>query len=64
MLQIVEIVGGESMKDQSERIRKGCHIVVATPGRLAYLLDEHQHISLSQCELFCLESDRLIKEDF
>lgn len=32
--RVVSVVGGQSIEDQGFLLRKGCEIVVATPGRL------------------------------
>lgn len=47
------------MKEQEEQIRIGCHIVVATTGRLLQLL-EKDAVLLDQCELVSFLSYRLL----
>ena len=40
------ITGGASLEKQEEALKKGPHIVVATPGRLWELLDQNEpHLS-------------------
>lgn len=39
-LKTLLCIGGTSVKDQSESIKHGLHIVVATPGRLMDLLNK------------------------
>ncbi len=36
----ISIVGGQSIEEQGARLRKGCEIVVATPGRLIDCLEK------------------------
>ncbi|PKM12067.1 MAG: ATP-dependent RNA helicase RhlE [Gammaproteobacteria bacterium HGW-Gammaproteobacteria-3] len=58
------IYGGVSMNSQTQRLRRGCDIVVATPGRL---LDHagQQHIDLSRVEVLVLdEADRMLDMGF
>lgn len=40
-LNIVAVYGGASINDQISKIRKGAHIVVATPGRLIDLIERN-----------------------
>lgn len=58
------IFGGVSQRPQSEAIRKGVDIVIATPGRLLDLMNQHL-ISLSTIEIFVLdEADRMLDMGF
>ncbi|ESO04877.1 hypothetical protein HELRODRAFT_78123, partial [Helobdella robusta] len=57
-------IGGFPIKDQLETIKRGVHVVVATPGRLMDMLDKKM-ISLSICRYLCLdEADRMIDMGF
>lgn len=57
-------IGGTSVKDQTESIKHGLHIVVATPGRLMDLLNK-KIMNLDVCRYLCLdEADRLIDLGF
>ncbi|CAB4039999.1 probable ATP-dependent RNA helicase DDX41, partial [Paramuricea clavata] len=63
-IRTVLCIGGSSMKDQSEKIRRGVHIIVATPGRLMDLLDK-KIVNLDICRYLCLdEADRMIDMGF
>lgn len=63
-VRTVLCIGGSSMKDQSEKIRKGVHIIVATPGRLMDLLDK-KVVNLDICRYLVLdEADRMIDMGF
>lgn len=57
-------IGGIDMKEQLEAMRRGVHIIISTPGRLADLLNKKK-ISLSLCKFFVLdEADRLLDLGF
>ncbi|KAI9205856.1 P-loop containing nucleoside triphosphate hydrolase protein [Polychytrium aggregatum] len=57
-------IGGISMNEQADVLRKGPHIVVATPGRLQDLLQKGK-INLDICKYMCLdEADRMIDMGF
>ncbi|KAF9091332.1 DEAD (Asp-Glu-Ala-Asp) box polypeptide 23 [Mortierella sp. AD031] len=60
----VSIVGGHSIEEQSFNMRNGAEIVIATPGRLKDLLDNHR-IALNQCTYVVMdEADRMIDMGF
>lgn len=57
-------IGGTSVKDQLEVIKRGVHIMVATPGRLMDMLDKKM-VNLDMCRYLCLdEADRMIDMGF
>ncbi|WFD42817.1 RNA helicase [Malassezia psittaci] len=57
-------IGGISMNDQAHTMRTGFHIVVATPGRLQDMLEQHR-FTLAACNYVCLdEADRLMEGAF
>eukprot|EP00916_Digyalum_oweni_P002504 GHVL01004602.1.p1 GENE.GHVL01004602.1~~GHVL01004602.1.p1 ORF type:complete len:633 (+),score=92.92 GHVL01004602.1:61-1959(+) len=63
-LRTVLCMGGQSLYEQTQLCRRGCHIVVATPGRLNHSLDQNR-ISLSQCSFLCMdEADRMVDLGF
>ncbi|CUV07448.1 unnamed protein product [Cryptosporidium hominis] len=64
-LRVSCVIGGEdSGKQLAEYKRKGIHMMVATPGRLADLL-KRRKVTLQQCEYFCMdEADRLTEQGF
>jgi len=56
--------GGLPKPEQLKALRWGCHVLVATPGRLADLL-EQQEVSLSRVTYFVLdEADRMLDYGF
>ncbi|XP_049851454.1 uncharacterized protein LOC126326049 [Schistocerca gregaria] len=58
------LIGGTRMHEQEQAIRYGCHVVVATPGRLIHWLKERK-MSLMFCRYLCMdEADRLIDVGF
>jgi ATP-dependent RNA helicase DDX23/PRP28 len=63
-VRIVPLFGGTSVEDQAFVLRKGCEIVVATPGRLVDMLGS-RHVALSQCYYVVLdEADRMVSMGF
>ena len=58
------IFGGVGMNPQVDRIRAGCDILVATPGRLLDL-EQQGHLDLSHVEILVLdEADRMLDMGF
>ena len=63
-IRICLCVGGEPVKDQLEVIKKGVHVIVATPGRLIDMLDK-KHVNLDVCRYLVFdEADRMIDMGF
>ena len=57
-------LGGLSREDQGFKLRLGCEIVIATPGRLIDVL-ENRYLVLSRCVYIVLdEADRMIDMGF
>ncbi len=62
--KIATIIGGQNIGDQLLDIQKGCHIVVATSGRLLEIIEKKQ-IDLSSLEYFILdEADKMLDLGF
>lgn len=60
----VLLVGGSSIEEQALKLRKGCEIVVATPGRLNDCIENH-YVVLNQCNYVVLdEADRMVDMGF
>jgi ATP-dependent RNA helicase RhlE len=63
-LRTVQIFGGVSERPQIEALRRGCDIVVATPGRLLDLA-EQRHLDLTKITCLVLdEADRMLDMGF
>lgn len=63
-IRTVVVVGGLSREEQGFRLRMGCEIVIATPGRLIDVL-ENRYLVLTQCTYVVLdEADRMIDMGF
>ncbi|KAJ6687379.1 hypothetical protein OIU74_016125 [Salix koriyanagi] len=63
-IKVVSIVGGQSIEEKGFRIRQGCEVVIATPGRLLDCL-ERRYAVLNQCNYVVLdEADRMIDMGF
>ncbi|KAI8814137.1 P-loop containing nucleoside triphosphate hydrolase protein [Cladochytrium replicatum] len=62
--RVLLCIGGINMQDQADVLRKGPHVVVATPGRLQAMLESGK-LNLNLCKYMCLyEADRMIDMDF
>jgi len=62
--RMVSVVGGQNIEEQGFKLRKGCEIVIATPGRLLDCL-EKAYAVLNQCNYVVLdEADRMIDMGF
>ena len=48
------MIGGISREDQGFKLRKGCEIVIATPGRLIDVL-ENRYLVLNRCTYVVLD---------
>ena len=58
------VYGGANVGDQMRELDRGCHLLVATPGRLVDFL-ERGKISLECCKYLCLdEADRMLDMGF
>ncbi|QDT31060.1 DEAD/DEAH box helicase [Thalassoglobus polymorphus] len=63
-LRHVLVYGGVSQRDQVRKLKRGAHILIATPGRLLDLMNQG-HIELNQLECFVLdEADRMLDMGF
>ncbi|XP_039300703.1 probable ATP-dependent RNA helicase DDX23, partial [Nilaparvata lugens] len=63
-IRTVVVVGGLSREEQGFRLRMGCEVVIATPGRLIDVL-ENRYLVLNQCTYIVLdEADRMIDMGF
>merc|ERR1719506_3276991 len=62
--RVVSVMGGISIEEQGFKLRRGCEIVIATPGRMADCL-ERQYAVLNQCNYVVLdEADRMLDMGF
>lgn len=63
-LRTVLTIGGLSTATQAQALRKGAHMVVATPGRLNDLLNK-KRLTMAQCQYLCMdEADRMVDLGF
>ena len=63
-IRTVGVIGGLSREEQGFKLRMGCEIVIATPGRLIDVL-ENRYLVLSRCTYIVLdEADRMIDMGF
>jgi ATP-dependent RNA helicase DDX23/PRP28 len=61
---VTSVVGGQSIEEQGSKLRRGCEIVIATPGRLLDCIERHYCV-LNQCNYVVLdEADRMIDLGF
>ena len=60
----VSIVGGRAVQEQQFNLREGAEIIIATPGRLKDILEQHVLV-LSQCRYVVMdEADRMVNLGF
>jgi len=60
----VVVYGGANMRDQVSELRRGCNLLIATPGRLVDLM-EQGYLSLANIQFLCLdEADRMLDMGF
>ncbi|CAM0953641.1 unnamed protein product [Alopecurus aequalis] len=63
-IRVVSVVGGQPIQEQGFRLRQGCEVVIATPGRLLDCL-ERRYAVLNRCSYVVLdEADRMIDMGF
>ncbi|GFN75285.1 ATP-dependent RNA helicase ddx41 [Plakobranchus ocellatus] len=63
-IRSVLCIGGLPVKEQMDIINRGCHVMVATPGRLMDMLDKKM-VTLDVCRYLCMdEADRMIDMGF
>lgn len=63
-VRTVLVYGGVSQTDQVKKVRRGCDLIIATPGRLMDLIQQRV-ISLSQVEILVIdEADRMLDMGF
>ncbi|XP_035828520.1 probable ATP-dependent RNA helicase DDX23 isoform X2 [Aplysia californica] len=63
-IRVVSVIGGISREEQGFKLRQGCEIVIATPGRLIDVL-ENRYLVLNQCTYVVMdEADRMIDMGF
>jgi Superfamily II DNA and RNA helicases len=63
-VSVVAVYGGASVREQSDQIKRGAHIVVATPGRLIDLIDRRM-LSIDAIS-YCIldEADEMLNMGF
>jgi len=62
--RVTSVVGGQSIEDQGFKLRRGCEIVIGTPGRIIDVI-ERRYTVLQQCNYIVLdEADRMIDMGF
>jgi ATP-independent RNA helicase DbpA len=63
-LQVVSLVGGQPMREQTLALEKGAHIAVGTPGRLLDLI-QRDRIDFTQLQILVLdEADKMLELGF
>ena len=63
-IRVMLAVGGEDKRAQLDVVRRGCHIICATPGRLKDFLQKDA-VDLNICRYICLdEADRMMDYGF
>lgn len=47
------LIGGENVNHEKSRLRKGLAVLLATPGRMMYHLENSKQMSIGQCHTAC-----------
>ena len=64
-LRVISVYGGASIQTQIRELQKGCHIIVATPGRMVDLLSRKNIMDISQIRTVVLdEADVMLNMGF
>jgi ATP-dependent RNA helicase DeaD len=64
-MNIVSVYGGSDMDRQRKALKKGAHVIVATPGRMNDLLNKQHKINLSNTNTVVLdEADEMLNMGF
>jgi ATP-dependent RNA helicase DDX23/PRP28 len=61
---VVSIVGGHSLEEQSYSLREGAEIIIATPGRLVDCIERRMLVLSQCCYVIMDEADRMIDLGF
>lgn len=58
-------MGGEKTKREKDKLRKGLTVIICTPGRFLYHLENSQSINLSHLSYLIFdEADRILDQGF
>ena len=64
-MTVVTCIGGLPTSEDERLLRKGCDVVIGTPGRLAALLVDRESLDPSSIDMLVLdEADRLMEDSF
>lgn len=65
MLRPCVAYGGFPMRTQRDELRKGCDVLIATPGRLKHLMEEPETLSMDKVKYTVIdEADELLSSDW
>ncbi len=65
MLRPCVVYGGGPVRDQSDQLKKGCDILIASPGRLIDFMDRPMDLSLRRVRYVVIdEADEMLHEDW
>lgn len=63
-VQILECIGGASMKDDMLRLKGGAQVIVGTPGRVLDMI-QRGYLNVDNLKIFCLdEADEMLSRGF
>lgn len=64
-IEVMACIGGTSVRDDSERLKRGVHIVVGTPGRVYDMISHRKTLKTSELKIVCLdEADEMLSKGF
>lgn len=59
------LIGGEQIKKEKEKIRKGVNIIVGTPGKVLYHMKNSSNLRFETCSSLILEeADQMLQIGF
>lgn len=65
MLRPCVVYGGGTMGEQLEQLRKGCDVLIASPGRLVDMMGRPDRLSLRRLRYMVIdEADEMLSEDW
>lgn len=63
-VRVVSLIGGTDVREDEEALRRGCHVVVGTPGRVSHMMKTGA-LSTQDCSMLVIdEADEMLSHGF